>query len=118
MNQPEQRRHPRVEKSFLVRYREQGRPQSEWMMSPLKDLSLSGARFLCERRFDVGTMVDMELVLPMVREPVPVAGRVVRAKDAMAGMVDHGVAFEGVDPAHEQVIGEAVEHFLKKQRRG
>ena len=116
MNQPEQRRHPRVERSFLVRYREQGKSQSEWMMSPLKDLSLGGARFLCGRRFEVGTMVDMELVLPVAREPVPVTGRVVRAKDAMAGLIEHGVVFEGVDSAQGQAIGEAVERFLKKQR--
>ncbi len=62
-------------------------------------------------------MVDMELVLPAAREPVPVTGRVVRAKDAMAGLIEHGVVFEGVDPAHEQVIGEAVERFLEKQRK-
>ena len=113
MSPSERRRIPRIKKAFMARYRVQD--QDDWMLSPLKDVCRHGLRFLCEREFGVGTVLNIELILPVVKEPVAITAKVVRVNKAPLGLFEHAFAFEALDPASDQAIGEAIEHLLKKQ---
>ena len=116
MSSAEQRREPRVMHSFMVRYRATARGQTSWFVSPLRDLSSGGARFLCECLFEVGTVLDMQLLLPMSEQPVVLKARIAWAKPGPLNLTEHGVTFNPDDSRVQRVIDMAVAHFLRKQR--
>ena len=112
MSASEHRRDPRVAHGFMVRYR---RPSDRgWSVSPLRDLSSSGARFLSEQVLPVGTTLDLQLVLPTTKEPLALQARVARIIPGPMDLAEYGVIFE-VNAAGVQEIVAALAHFLRKQ---
>ena len=110
----EHRQDPRVSHAFMVRYRCPGVGQEHWLVSPLRDLSRSGARFLSEREFPVGTVLEAQLLLPRSQRPVAVAARVTWQKPAPLHMVELGVTFDvQADEVVRQAIDLSVAHFLR-----
>jgi len=86
-------------------------------MSPLRDLSEGGARFLSDQTFDAGTALDMEIILPMVRQPIWCAAVVAWVKPAeQPGCVELGVAFEAEGKPRE-ALGRAVQHFMSRAKQ-
>ncbi len=117
MSLSEQRRDPRIMHSFMVRYRATARGQVSWFVSPLRDLSSGGARFICECAFDVGTLLEMQLLLPISEQPVAVKARVAWAKPGPLNLTEHGVTFNPEDLGAQRIIDTSVAHFLRKQQR-
>lgn len=115
MSDNEHRRDPRITHGFMVRYRRP--PESGWSVSPLKDLSSSGARFLSEHTFEVGTELDCQLVLPLAREPLMLQARVAWVKPGPMNLAEYGVTFQADAPGAQEMIDGAVAHFLPKQRK-
>ena len=118
MDEAEHRGSPRVTRAFMVRHKAaEGGPS--WFMSPLRDLSRSGARFMSEGGFDVGAKLTLELVLPAATQPVVVKALVAWKKPAPFGIAELGVTFE-VDPqsATQQAIDTAVARFVGRQPPG
>ena len=113
MSDSEHRRDPRIVHGFMVRYR---RPaERSWLVSPLRDLSSSGARLLGERAFEVGTELELQLVLPMEKEPLALQARVAWAKPGPMALVEYGITFQVDEAAVQETIAAAVAHFLRKQ---
>lgn len=117
MSAAEQRRDPRIMHSFMVRYRATACGQTSWFVSPLRDLSSGGARFICECAFEVGTLLEMQLLLPTSEQPVAMEARVAWAKPGPLNLTEHGVTFHPEDPGTQRIIDTAVAHFLRKQQR-
>ncbi len=116
MSESEHRRDPRITRSFMVRYRAKDTPTATWSLSPLRDLSGSGARFICEATFSVGTVLELQLLLPQAKKPLPLLGRVAWTKPGPLNLAEHGVIFEAVDAVAQQRIEAAVTYFLRKER--
>ena len=115
MSDSEHRRDPRIARGFLVRYR---RPwERSWSVSPLRDLSCSGARFIGECAFEVGTELELQLVLPVAKEPLVLLACVARAKPGPMNLVEYGVTFKTEEAAIQETIDVAVAYFLRKQRK-
>ncbi len=114
-NEP-QRRAPRIPKGFIVRFRAVGEPSAGWCVSPLRDLSQGGARFLSEQTFAVGTALETLLVLPASQQPVPLSARVAWAKPPAMGLAELGITFDVApgDTASQQAIAAAVKRFLER----
>ena len=115
MSEADQRRAPRILRAFMVRYRNPKKGGASWLISPLRDLSSGGARFLSESMVEANTDLEIQLVLPGSRDPVSLKTRVAWVKAAPLGMVELGVTFEPDDVAVQQIIDAAVAHFLHKQ---
>ncbi len=109
----DQRREPRISRGFMIRYRAAG-DASGWLVSPLRDLSRSGARFFSERAFDVGTVLDAFLVLPASDAPVALQATVARSQPGPLGMAELGVAFQPPDTVAQGAINAAVARFLAR----
>lgn len=110
----EQRRAPRIARAFIARYRWLEGGTANWLVSPLRDLSIGGARFLCEQTFPVGAELEVQLLLPISKNPIPVQARVAWTKPARLGMTDTGVTFHVGEGAIQQVLNEAVAQFLNR----
>ena len=118
MSSGEQRRSPRINRSFMVRYRASGTSEgATWLISPLRELSSGGARFLSERGQAVGNVLEFQLILPMSSQPVSLKARVAWVKPGPLSMVELGVTFDPGDAAIQQMIDDAVAHFLRKKGR-
>lgn len=116
MSDADNRQSPRIARSFMVRYRVPTPGRTGWLVSPLRDLSSSGVRFVCEKAFDVGLILEMELLLPTAKQPVPLRAKVVWTKPVQWGMVELGATFEPVDATVQQMINDAVAYSLRTQQ--
>ena len=110
----EQRRSPRVEHHFMARYMVPGRSPKQWLVSPLRDLSSGGARFLSECPFTVKDTFELQLVLPNARQPVLLNARVAWTRPGPMGMQEIGVTFDPGDTAMQAIIDAAVARFTQK----
>lgn len=111
----EQRREPRVAHAFMVRYRDSDTGGPTWLLSPLRDISRNGARFVSESAFADGAMLDLQLLLPTADHPVAVSGRIAWKHPGPMKLHEYGVTFAVDDPAKQQAIDAAVQHFLKRK---
>jgi hypothetical protein len=113
----ERRETPRIRKGLIVKYRLASAGAGQWRMSPLKDLSATGVRFIAEGGFPLGSALELQLCLPSRAQPLSVAGIVRWAGAVGAGaLTEHGVSFSQPDAAAQQQIAQAVEFFLNKER--
>ena len=113
----EQRKRPRVNRPFMVRYRPASKEEAKWFVSPLRDLSSGGARFITEYPFFAGDTFELQLLLPASREPVLLKARVAWVKAAHLSMSEIGVTFDPGDIGIQQTIDQAVAYFLDRQQR-
>lgn len=111
----ERRRSPRVAKQFIVRYRCPEIGQTQWLVSPIKDLSTVGLRFFGEYGYTIGTELELELSLPLAPKPLPGTGRVIwQRRQGTTKMTEHGVEFVDFDPPAHQVIAQTVKALAQK----
>lgn len=117
MSEQEPRRDPRVPHAFIIRYRPAGDTGGGWLVSPLRDLSSHGARFLSEREFPVGSSLDAQLQLGFAQQPVQLKARVAWVKPAqLMKMYELGITFDPGDPAAQQALDVAVSRFIQKAK--
>ena len=113
----EPRRDPRISHAFIARYRLADAPAGGWLVSPLRNLSGHGARFLCEREFPVGSMLEFQLQLGLAQPPIRLRARVAWIKQAqILKMFELGVSFESADPDAQQGLQAAVSAFMQKTK--
>ena len=110
----ENRRAPRIAHSFMLRYQPPGK--ATWLISPLRDLSSGGARFLSEHLFTVGNVFEIQLVLPTASRPVQLKTRVAWVKPWRAGLVEVGVTFDPGDTGVQGMIDDAVTKLLAQKK--
>ena len=112
----ERRRSPRVNKRFMVKYRSPDEGQSEWLMSPIKDLSTVGVRFFADSGYAVGSFMELQLCLPAFKEPVVTRGQVIwQRRPGPTIMTEHGVEFLHLEQADLERISQVTKYFLKKE---
>lgn len=108
----ERRRAPRINRSFMLRYQPAG--SSAWLLSPLRNLSSKGARFLSEHPLVEGDTLEIQLVLPTATQPVSLKARVTWAKPWRAGLVEVGLTFDPGDVGVQRTIDDAVSRLLQR----
>ena len=115
--QEEHRRAPRVSHPFMIRYRFLAPWAETWMVSPLRDLSGGGARFLSEWPLKVGAILETKLLLSSSRDPVPMQARVAWTKPWRLKIAEVGITFEIGDPKVQEAVDGAVARLLEQRRR-
>lgn len=118
MKGDERRKDARVEKHFMAYYKRAGKLDKSWRMSPLKDISGSGARFLCEEKYAVGDQLELKLYMPASPKPQRMSATIIRMRETENGWNEVGVRFGSMDAPIQQAIDSIVKRFLKKKREG
>ena len=112
----EHRKVSRIKHPFMLRYRPVGPGMSEWSLTPLRDLSGLGARFLSDRLLAKGDALEIRLMLSTSPQPVPLEGEVAWVKlDSTLGLPEVGVTFVVRDAATQELLDAAVRHFLERR---
>ncbi len=117
MSQAERRGTGRIIRPLLIRYRPQGRVDLNWHMSPLRDLSQSGARFVSEQAFSLGTALEVQLTLPIRRESIRAGAKIIRTHALSPQLFEYGIAFGPLASDVQHSIDVTVDHFMKKAGR-
>ena len=113
MGQDERRKDTRVEKHFMAHYRPAQTTDEPWCMSPLVDVSKSGARFLCEKEYAVGDHLELELHMPFAPKPQRMRAVIMRIRETTNRWVEIGVSFIVIDEKTQEGIDVLVSRFLK-----
>ena len=106
MDGSERRRFLRVQRPFTIRYRDATEAEKPWRITTLRDLSLSGARFVADQAFDVGRALELQVVAPVSLQPIFLKAHVVwvRSKNPILRLYEYGVAFDVIDAAVQRLI--------------
>ena len=92
----ERRRAARLQRSFWVWFRD-AQGAGAWQVSPMRDFTARGVRFVAEQAFEAGTRLEMKLMLPMAAQPLRLTGRVAWARPlegVRLHLTEHGVVFD------------------------
>jgi hypothetical protein len=114
-----QRRHHRVARSWWLWFRPAA-STATWQAAPLRDVSAAGARFLSERAFQEGTVLNAKLRLPTSTTVVPLTVRVAwsRPVEGQWGLTEHGVAFDLSDASARQPVLNALRDLSSRSAGG
>ena len=113
------RSHLRTQYRNLVRY-ELNDPDSPALISNLVDISESGLQLSMKRKIRIGTLLNMVINLVEKNQDVPVVAKVVwtRPIPGYRGGYRVGVAFQEINPDHQETLREIVTSpKIKKRRR-
>jgi len=72
---------------------------------------------MCEGAFAMGSTLELQLILPISREPVSLLARVTWTKPGPWDLIEHGVAFDEAGAGVQETIDAAVAYFLGKERK-
>ena len=87
----ERRGFPRVPQPFEARFRLTGEMGASWHTMTLVNLSAGGIRFRSSELLDQGVLVEVQVQLPGLREPLLAAGRVAWSSMRASGVAEIGV---------------------------
>ena len=115
----ERRRSTRVARTFVVKYHWINEGRSTWGVSQTKDLSACGLRFMADRQFPVGTVLELEIRLSTATQPIRVKGQVMWSKPTLlVPTAEHGVEFTKLDEETTRALTQAVEFFTHRHPGG
>jgi len=116
----EKRSHPRIPRQFIIRARAHDAGTRRWELPILENISLAGCYFLSSVRFEIGQILDIEVQLPVMREPLCCSGEVKRvepkgtAPDSPCGVA---VQFHEIEEDKKQKFQQVVDFTLKRQKK-
>lgn len=112
-----ERRHPRIDWSFVAKAR-LNEMDEKWQMTSVKNISEGGCYFYSSQAFEVGKVIEMEIKIPRIEDPMYFIGEVKRCEEQKQGstqMYGIGVQFQLMDEAKKERFIETVVFFLRKQ---
>ena len=111
----EKRKYPRVDARFVVSYRIVEEDEIK-DLTQTKNLSLGGMLFTTMENFPAGTQLEVEMRVPVDRDPVNIIGRVIDSCRVAKGTIyNTRIAFLSVDDKHADKIKETIKRCLGKK---
>ncbi len=112
----EERRAQRVERLFLVRYQCPSIGEMDWEISPIRNLSGTGLRFLAESDYPIGVILDLRLQVPTVEQPLVVPPTIIwKRRLSPSAWWDYGASFGRLPVSKRKAIVGAIQVFLPGQ---
>ncbi len=110
----ERRKFPRIEKNFVVSYRVYGDAQRE-ETSHSKNIGGGGMFLTMNRAFDHGTLLAIEIRLPLMPISIRLLGNILESKEIARNLIyETRLSFTYMDDQSKKFVRNTVEHFLKK----
>ena len=109
----ERRQFARVSQPFDAHYRLYGELTESWRTIRTLNISASGMRFRSADLIDEGSVLQIEIMLPCLREPLTLRGRVVWSQTKASGVTESGAEFFDVTPEQGEQIDGLVKFLMK-----
>lgn len=114
------RAHPRINWSFIARYRPKDDASSGWEASTVKDISEGGCFFHSKTPYKIGDVLDVLIQFPALPKPMRFTGEVRRCEsgdDKAAMMYGIGIKFLDMDEEKKKEFINTITFFLKKEQK-
>lgn len=112
----ERRKHPRVEKHFIVTFYDLDKKDADHCISQLKNISRGGLCFSSSFSVPVGTRLQTMIKTPYMGQAVHVVTRVVDSKEKVPNVIyDIRVKLEEATPEAEEILQKIEKNFLQAQ---
>ena len=105
----DRRRAPRYRVDWPIRY--QRLPPGGMNGAKSRDLSMTGVALVVPERFEIGSVIQIELILPGQPQPWAVTGQVRWTREISSPgerLFALGVQFQGLDPEREKLLFAAI----------
>ncbi|GJQ57612.1 MAG: PilZ domain-containing protein [Candidatus Scalindua sp. AMX11] len=118
-NGADKRRYPRIEKSFMIRFRinqSEGYTIviSDWDMVAINDLSAMGVNFNYNKNLGIGSTLEFKLNISRSMQTINCTGRVVRIRrNQNHPTYSIAIAFADIDKEDREMINKTAEDILK-----
>lgn len=113
----EHRRFDRIPGTFPSEYRLAG-SGDPWREGRVINLSAGGMRLLSDVPFPEGGLIEVTFTVPTMDKRMELKGRVIWVKSPAAGVVETGIAFEGITGDQEIQLDEVVHFLLSRPTTG
>jgi hypothetical protein len=116
----ERRQHKRIKKNFVARFRlknvnEHTDCQQDWQMVTTQNLGAGGVLFNYDKEIPVGSIIDILINFPQIKNPVNCIGRVLRIdKTGSSALIKIAANFIDISQQDQQEISKAAEEFYSK----
>ena len=117
-NQDDQRDHARLAKQYIVRIKPKNDNSPKWGFPTMKDISENGCYFYTSTPYKVGEILDIDIQIPIMQEPVALTGEVKRIDqydDIKAAKYGIAFRFINMEELSRQKLIETIKFSLKKQ---
>ena len=118
MNESAKRKHKRIDKPYLVRFRiklhaSHENANTDWDMVPVRDLSATGIFFLCKEDLGTNSLLDLKIEISNHVPTICCTGTVIRIKKHLnSPMFGVAVEFMDIPEKDKEMINKAVEECL------
>ena len=111
---PEKRKHIRIDRNFVVSYRIYGDPNNI-DVSQTKNFSEGGMLLTTNHSFDSGTILAIEIRLPLISQPIRLLGKILESKEIAHNLIyETRLIFTYMDDQSRKFVKNTVNYFSKK----
>lgn len=107
----EKRRYPRIEWSFIIKFRRKDSKDSGWRTSTIKNIGEGGCSFYCDNIYKVGEILEIEIRDPVFEDTMKFLGKVIRSESY--GIV---VNFIDMDEENRREYIDTIIFLLKREQ--
>jgi len=117
----ERRQYKRIKKDFVARFRfksdELSMHNSEgWEMVTTQNLCAGGVLFKYNREVPIGSLIDMFINFPQIKNPINCTGKVIRIeRNSSLSLLKVAAYFVDINAEDKYAISKAVEEFYSKK---
>jgi len=112
----ERRKHPRVEKHFIVTFYDFDKKDADHSISQLKNISCGGLCFSSSFPIALGTKLQTMIKTPYMGQAVNIVTRVVDSREKVPNVIyDIRVKLEEATPEAEEILQKIEKSFLQSQ---
>ena len=118
MNFQERRLWPRISWNFIIKFRQQKKPEANWEVSLIQNISKGGCYCFGRIPLELGEILDIEIQFPTLEDPMKFVGEVKRcerSRDKNLAIHGIGIQFTEMDEGKRDTFYQTLDFFLKKQ---
>ena len=109
----ERRQFSRADQPFEARGRIYGELTESWHTITTLNISATGMRFRSNDTLPLGTVLELEINLPCLREPLMVRGQIVWSRAVASGVAENGAVFINVSIGQAEQVDQLVKFLMK-----
>ncbi|MFA6379162.1 MAG: PilZ domain-containing protein [Candidatus Omnitrophota bacterium] len=112
----ERRKHPRIEKHFIITVYDIDKKDADHCISQLKNISRGGLCFSSSFPLEIGTRLQTMIKTPYMGQAINIVTKVVNSKEKVPNVIyDIRVQIEQADPVAEEILQKIEKSFLQSQ---
>ena len=120
MENASKRKYKRLKRHFVLKFRPaagegQKKTPDTWTTVLVQDVGAEGALFKCNERLEVGSILDLQIRVPISEEPINCIGKIIRTKKIPDSTIfSIAVVFMTLSKKQEDILNIFIEKLYLK----